>query len=155
MGVKPAAIAALDRRGDRRRLRGGLTGRAMRRHLHQLAHDRGEVLRRVMAARAVAWSEILGAGFGNPLVVDGEILRRFLGRAAAGDFRRPDIPLTVIAPTCTRASAAVHEGRSSPRRRLDGGAGPGAADRGRRPRAGRRRRESIPCLHGACAARPT
>ena len=43
----------------------GMSGRAMRRHLIRLAHDRAEVLRRVMAARAVAWSEILGAGFGN------------------------------------------------------------------------------------------
>src|SRR3954462_13892284 len=48
----------------------GMSGRAMRRHIISLAHNRSEILRRVMGARAVAWSEILGAGFGNPLVVD-------------------------------------------------------------------------------------
>ena len=72
MGVKPAAIAgvsigAVIGAG----YAAGMSGRAMRRHLIALAHDRGEVLRRVMGARAVAWSEILSAGFGNPLVVDG------------------------------------------------------------------------------------
>src|SRR3954454_25196859 len=38
----------------------GPSGRTMRRHLISLAHDRGEVLRRVMACRAVGWSDILG-----------------------------------------------------------------------------------------------
>src|SRR6187397_1550214 len=63
MSVKPAAIAgcsigAVIGAG----YAAGLTGRAMRRHIISLAHDRSEVLRRVMGARAAAWSEILGAG---------------------------------------------------------------------------------------------
>ena len=76
----------------------GLSGRAMRRHLIKLAHDRGKVLRRVMGARAVAWSEILGAGFGNPLVVDGaKFYDAFLAELLPEDFSQLSIPLTVIA----------------------------------------------------------
>jgi NTE family protein len=99
MGVKPAAIAgssigAVIGAG----YAAGLSGRAMRRHLLSLAHDRGEVLRRVMAARAVAWSEILGAGFGNPLVVEGgKFFDAFMGELLPADFAALKIPLTVLA----------------------------------------------------------
>ncbi len=76
----------------------GLSGRAMRRHLIKVAHDRGEVLRRVMAARAVAWSEILGAGFGNPLVVDGgKFYDAFLAELLPPNFADLKTPLTLIA----------------------------------------------------------
>ena len=98
LGVKPAAIAgssigAVIGAG----YAAGLTGRAMRRHLLALAHDRSEVLRRVMAARAVAWSEILGAGFGNPLVVDGtKFFDAFLGELLPESFAELAIPLTVV-----------------------------------------------------------
>src|SRR5258707_767973 len=59
MGVKPVAIAgssigAVIGAG----YAAGMTGRAMRRHIISLAHNRTETLRRVMGARAVAWSEI-------------------------------------------------------------------------------------------------
>ena len=75
----------------------GLTGRAMRRHLLPLAHDRSEVLRRVMAARAVAWSEILGAGFGNPFAVDGtKFFEAFIGALLPANFADLKIPLTVV-----------------------------------------------------------
>lgn len=99
MGVKPVAIAgssigAVIGAG----YAAGLTGRAMRRHLLSLAHDRGEVLRRVMGARAVAWSDILGAGFGNPLVVDGgKFYDAFLAELLPENFSDLSIPLTVMA----------------------------------------------------------
>ena len=98
MGVKPTALAgssigAVIGAG----YAAGLTGRAMRRHLLPLAHDRSEVLRRVMAARAVAWSEILGAGFGNPLVVDGaKFYDAFLADLLPESFADLIIPLTVV-----------------------------------------------------------
>jgi NTE family protein len=76
----------------------GMTGRAMRRHLISLAHDRSEVWRRVMAARATTWSELLGAGFGNPLVVDGgKFYDAFLANLLPANFSDLAIPLTVIA----------------------------------------------------------
>jgi NTE family protein len=98
MGVKPAAIAgvsigAVIGAG----YAAGLSGRAMRRHLIKLAHDRGEVLRRVMAARAVAWSDILGAGFGNPLVVDAaKFYDAFIGDMLPEDFSALQIPFLAV-----------------------------------------------------------
>jgi NTE family protein len=108
MGVTPAALAgssigAVIGAG----YAAGLTGRAMRRHLIKLAHDRGEVLRRVMAARAVAWSEILGAGFGNPLVVDAaKFYDAFLGEMLPEDFSALKVPFIAVA-TDLHARAAV------------------------------------------------
>jgi NTE family protein len=99
MGVKPAAIAgssigAVIGAG----YAAGMSGRAMRRHLITLAHDRGEVLRRLMACRAVAWSDVLSAGFGNPLVVDGgKFYDAFLEELLPAEFADLKIPLTVIA----------------------------------------------------------
>jgi NTE family protein len=113
MGVKPAAIAgvsigAVIGAG----YAAGLSGRAMRRHLIALAHDRSEVLRRVMGARAVAWSQILSAGFGNPLVVDGaKFCEAFIADLVPQDFADLAIPLTVIAADLhTREALAFTEG---------------------------------------------
>ncbi len=99
MGAKPIAIAgcsigAVIGAG----YAAGMTGRAMRRHLIPLAHNRAEVMRRLMACRAVAWSEILGAGFGNPLAVDGgKFYDAFLAELLPANFSDLAIPLTVIA----------------------------------------------------------
>ena len=98
MGVKPAAIAgssigAVIGAG----YAAGLTGRAMRRHLIPLAHNRAEVMRRVIGARAVAWSDLLGAGFGNPLVVDAaKFYDAFLGEMLPPDFAELKIPFTAV-----------------------------------------------------------
>lgn len=63
-----------------------------------MAHNRGEVMRRVMGARAVAWSQILGAGFGNPLVMDGgKFYDALLGELLPQHFADLEIPLTVMA----------------------------------------------------------
>jgi NTE family protein len=117
MGVRPAAIAgssigAVIGAG----YAAGMSGRAMRRHLIALAHDRGEVLRRVMGARAVAWSEILGAGFGNPLVVDGaKFCEAFLAELLPENFADLAIPLTVIAADLHgREALAFSEGLLKP-----------------------------------------
>ncbi|HMK79085.1 MAG TPA: patatin-like phospholipase family protein [Xanthobacteraceae bacterium] len=108
MGVKPVAIAgasigAVIGAG----YAAGLSGRTMRRHLITLAHDRGEVLRRVMAARAVAWSEILAAGFGNPFAVDAsKFYDAFLGELLPDNFASLQIPLIAVT-TDLHARAAV------------------------------------------------
>lgn len=109
MGVRPAVIAgssigAVIGAG----YAAGLSGRAMRRHLIKVAHDRGEVLRRVMAARAVAWSEILGAGFGNPLVVDAEkFYDAFLSGLLPESFADLKIPLIVVTADLHRREALL------------------------------------------------
>ena len=99
MGVAPVAIAgvsigAVIGAG----YAAGLSGRAMRRHLIPLAHNRAEVMRRVMGARAVAWSELLSAGFGNPLVVDPlKFYDAFLDELLPETFADLHIPFSAIA----------------------------------------------------------
>ena len=98
MGLRPVAIAgasigAVIGAG----YAAGMSGRAMRRHLLPLAHDRGEVMRRVMGARAAAWSEMFGAAFGNPLVSDAlKFYDAFVGDLLPADFADLKIPLTVV-----------------------------------------------------------
>jgi NTE family protein len=117
MGVKPVAIAgssigAVIGAG----YAAGVTGRAMRRHLIPLAHNRSEVMRRVMGSRAAAWSEILGAGFGNPLVADAsKFYDAFLGELLPADFSQLTIPFTVIATDLySRESLAISQGPLKP-----------------------------------------
>jgi NTE family protein len=117
MGVKPRAIAgcsigAVIGAG----YAAGLTGREMRRHIISLAHDRGEVMRRVMGARAAAWSEILGAGFGNPFVADPlKFYDGFLGELLPAEFAELRIPLTVVATDLhERDSLVLREGLLRP-----------------------------------------
>lgn len=99
MGVKPVAIAgssigAVIGAG----YAAGLTGRAMRRHVLDLAHNPGEVWRRLSGARAVPWSQLLGAGFGNPLAVDaGKFYDAFLGDMLPADFSDLKLPFIAIA----------------------------------------------------------
>jgi NTE family protein len=76
----------------------GLTGREMRRHLLDLAHNPGEVWRRVTGARAVPWSQFLGAGFGNPLAVDaGKFYDAFLCDLLPADFSDLQLPFSAVA----------------------------------------------------------
>lgn len=109
MGARPTAIAgssigAVIGAG----YAAGLTGRAMRRHLIGIAHNRGEVLRRVMAARAVAWSDLLGAGFGNPLVVDaGKFYDAFLAELLPESFADLTIPFLAVAADLHRREAVL------------------------------------------------
>jgi NTE family protein len=117
MDVRPAAIAgssigAVIGAG----YAAGLSGRAMRRHLISLAHDRGEVMRRVMAARAVALSEIFSAGFGNPFVTDPlKFYDGFLGELLPPDFAALTIPLSVIATDLrVRESLVLRQGPLRP-----------------------------------------
>jgi NTE family protein len=76
----------------------GLSGRAMRRQLLNLAHNPGEVWRRITGARAVPWSQFFGAGFGNPFAVDaGKFYDAFLGDMLPADFSDLKIPFIAIA----------------------------------------------------------
>jgi len=99
MGVKPAVIAgssigAVIGAG----YAAGLSGREMRRHLLNLAHNPGEVWRRVTSSRAVPWSQFLSAGFGNPFAVDaGKFYDAFLGDMLPLDFSDLKVPLIAIA----------------------------------------------------------
>jgi NTE family protein len=83
----------------------GLTGKAIRRHVLDLAFDRAEVFRRLMGARAGAWSNLLMLG--NPILLDADkFCGAFLPDGVADDFASLAIPLTLIA-TDLHAGAEV------------------------------------------------
>ena len=99
LGVQPVAIAGVSVGAlIGAAYAAGLSGRDIRRHILALAHDRGEVFRRLMAARAASLSHVLAAPFSNPMLVDGEKLTAaFLPAAIPDDFAALRIPLTVVA----------------------------------------------------------
>jgi NTE family protein len=99
MGVKPAAIAgtsigALIGAG----YAAGMSGKEMRRYAIHIAHNRTDVMRRMMRARAGKLSAIFGGGLGDATRLDAELLcEQFLPESLPEDFSGLSIPLTVIA----------------------------------------------------------
>jgi NTE family protein len=99
LGVKPIAIAGVSiGAAIGAAYASGMGGRAIRRHVIDIAHNRGETLSKLYGARALALREMLGAGFANPLVLDAEKLcAAFLPAAVPETFDALKIPLTVVA----------------------------------------------------------
>jgi NTE family protein len=99
MGIKPVAIAgtsigAIIGAG----YAAGMSGREMRRYAIHVAHNRTDVMRRMMRARAGKLSAIFGGGLGDATRLDAELLcEQFLPEALPDDFSGLSIPLTVIA----------------------------------------------------------
>jgi NTE family protein len=106
MGVKPAAIAgtsigAIIGAG----YAAGMSGRDMRRYAIALAHNRTDVMRRMMRARAGKLRDIFGGGLGDATRLDAELLcEQFLPEALPEEFSGLSIPLTVIASDLYRRS---------------------------------------------------
>jgi NTE family protein len=76
----------------------GMSGRDIRRHVMTLAHNRSDVLRRLMAARAGSFASLFSGGFGSATQVDGEkFCAQFLPDLMPEDFKDLRIPLIVIA----------------------------------------------------------
>jgi NTE family protein len=76
----------------------GMSGKAIRRHMIALAHDRGGILSRLVAARAAPLSQWLTAPLGNPMLLDAaKFCELFLPPAVPDDFAALEIPLTLIA----------------------------------------------------------
>jgi len=76
----------------------GLSGREIRRHVIALAHDRAEVFRRLIQARAGSFANLFSAGFGSSTMVDAEkFCRQFLPERVPDDFEKLGIPLNVVA----------------------------------------------------------
>jgi NTE family protein len=76
----------------------GMSGRDIRRHVIALAHNRSEVLRRLLAARAGNFASLFSGGFGSATQVDGEkFCAQFLPDTMPKDFSELRIPLIVIA----------------------------------------------------------
>jgi NTE family protein len=99
MGVRPVAIAgtsigAVIGAG----YASGMTGRDMRRYAITLAHNRADVMRRMMRARAGRLSDLFGGGLGDATRLDAErFCEQFLPETLPDDFSQLAVPLTVIA----------------------------------------------------------
>lgn len=86
----------------------GLSGREIRRHVIALAHNRAEVFRRLMAARAGNFADLFSGGFGSATQVDGEkFCEQFLPEAVPQDFGELKIPLLVVASDLYRRQQVV------------------------------------------------
>jgi NTE family protein len=86
----------------------GLTGRTIRRFIIGLAHDRAEVFRRLLAARASTFANLVSIGFASATLVDAEkFCQQFLPEQVPDAFDRLAIPLTVIATDLHRRQQAT------------------------------------------------
>ena len=109
MGVKPVAIAgtsigALIGAG----YAAGMSGKEMRRYAIDIAHNRTDVMRRMMRARAGKLSDIFGGGLGDATRLDAELIcQQFLPESLPEEFSGLSIPLTVIASDLYRRCEVV------------------------------------------------
>ena len=109
MGVRPVAIAgtsigAIIGAG----YAAGMSGRDMRRYAIALAHNRADVMRRMMRARAGKLRDIFGGGLGDATRLDAELLcEQFLPETLPEEFSGLDIPLTVVASDLYRRAEVV------------------------------------------------
>jgi NTE family protein len=86
----------------------GMSGKEIRRFVIMLAHDRGEILRRLIATRAGTFANLLNLGFGSATLVDGEkFCEQFLPEKVPHDFGELEIPLLVVATDLYRREQAV------------------------------------------------
>jgi NTE family protein len=117
MGVRPVAIAGVSFGAV---LAGayaaGMSGRAIRRAVLALAHDRREVFARLLAARSLRLSEWIASPLGHPLLLDAEkFCDRFLPPSLPDTFEELKIPLTVVATDLhARGEAAFSQGALKP-----------------------------------------
>jgi NTE family protein len=113
MGVKPVAIAGASMGAlIGAAYASGMTGRAIRRHVIALAHNRGDTIARLMAARIGRITDLWPTALGNPLLMDGEKLAAsFLPAELPERFEELAIPLSVVATDLHgRAEASFAEG---------------------------------------------
>ena len=118
MGVKPVAVSGCSiGAAIGAAYCAGMSPRAIRRHVIELAHDRTEVFRRLLAARAVALSSFLRAPLGkNPMLLDPDkFFQRFLPDPVPDDFSKLQIPLLLIATDlCTQSEVIFSHGPLRP-----------------------------------------
>jgi len=109
MGVKPVAIAgtsigAIIGAG----YASGMSGRDMRRYAIHIAHNRTDVMRRMMRARAGKLRDLFGGGLGDATRLDAErMCEQFLPKTLPEDFSGLSIPLIVIASDLYRRNEVV------------------------------------------------
>jgi len=99
LGVKPVAIAGTSIGAMvGAAYAAGLSGKEIRRYAVALAHDRSEIFRRLIIARAGKLSNIWSQGFGSATLVDPEkFCEQFMPEGVPDDFRELKIPFAIIA----------------------------------------------------------
>jgi NTE family protein len=99
IGVKPVAIAGSSvGAAIGAAYAAGMSGKAIRRHVISVVHDRPDVLRRLVSARAAAsLGGLLASGLGNPMLLDAQ---KFCGAFMPSDvpemFEQLGVPLIVM-----------------------------------------------------------
>jgi len=98
IGVRPVAIAGSSvGAAIGAAYAAGMTGKEIRRHAIALLHDRPEVFRRLILARAAALTQLFSAGFGNPMVMNAEKLAAlFLPKRVPETFEELGAKLFVV-----------------------------------------------------------
>ncbi|MCC6890670.1 MAG: patatin-like phospholipase family protein [Hyphomicrobiales bacterium] len=109
LGLRPAAIAGSSVGAMiGAAYAAGMSGRDIRRHIIRLAHNRTEVLRRLLAARAGNFASLFSGGFGSATQIDGEkFCEHFLPATVPQEFAALRIPLLVIASDLYRREQVV------------------------------------------------
>jgi NTE family protein len=75
----------------------GMSGKDIRRHVIKIAHDRTEVWRRLIVARAGSFADLFMAGFGSGTLLDAEkFCAQFMPESVPEDFAGLQIPLIVM-----------------------------------------------------------
>jgi NTE family protein len=99
MGVRPKAIAGTSIGAlIGAAYAAGMHGKDIRRHVIALAHNRGEIMRRLIAARAGTLADLFAGAFGQATQLDAEkFCAQFLPDAVPQDFSALAMPLTVMA----------------------------------------------------------
>jgi NTE family protein len=109
IGARPTAIAATSSGAlIAAAYAAGMSGREIRRFVITLAHDRGEVFRRLLASRASTFANLFNIGLGSAALLDAEkFCQQFLPEQLPDRFEDLRIPLTVIATDLHRRRETV------------------------------------------------
>lgn len=118
LGIKPVAIAGSSIGAViGAPYAAGMSARAIRRHVTRMVHNRADLLRRLLSARAAPWSSFFRAPLGkNPMLLDGEQLcAAFMPEELPADFSGLTIPLLVVTSDLfTREEVVFAEGPLHP-----------------------------------------
>jgi NTE family protein len=117
LGIKPVAIAGASIGAVAGAVyAAGMSGKAIRRYVIDLAHNRTEVWRRLMLARAGTFTDMFGGDFTAAMRLDAEkVIEQFLPDGVPEDFGALGVPLAVVASDLfARREAVFAEGPLKP-----------------------------------------
>jgi len=108
MGVKPVAIAGTSIGAlIGAAYASGMHGKDIRRYVLGFAHNRGETMRRLIAARAGTLGDLFAGTLGHATQINAEkFCAQFLPKGIPADFSELSIPLTVMAADIHRRQEA-------------------------------------------------